>query len=1524
MPKKRLNKKLVIMLTLFAFVMMTILSVLMLRQLQSGDPRRFVDLAEQFESKGEWMQAALFYHKAWERSNDWAYIVAQGDMLLRDGEVRLALQNWQEARVKQPELIKAHINLVETLLELARLHGRIGNWIMVQEAAESMLEVAKAPADQALAHHANGLALVNLASQATENADRGMAQLQEAARLAPRIVEYAIAVASQHMDREEFEEGERLFRELLDQNTAPGSGASAVRRAYARYLAGEQRIAEADRYFREGVTLAEGDPAAYLKGRLAYAEFLAQRWARAVTDQPDEDGHDNRFNQLDAILRECIESDPDAFEPYLQLGVLYNAAKRYQDVVDVCERRLRQGFSRKGLEATRNKLDAFRLMILASDACVAQAVAESAADNRQAREEWLSRAQQYVDDANAEYPNNPRVLSQSGRIKLAQGRDRDALDDFRKADEAYRAYDVLDWGHKLRLAKLHLNLNEPGAAKAVLEEVLPKATARGTTPFWLLYAQTLLASAEGGIRIDEAAAQKIERVLAEVSLRDPDNAEARHLRAALLERLGKPEQAAPLAESSAVRALLEARERAQNGDHEGAITVVRAALEDDPANLRLVGTAVHELLRRERTDEASTIVDRALTADPDSAFLQKLAVLTRSTLSPAERDEALLDIIEAQDDAYQRCWDLIDFHWRQNDFAKALTYFDEAEQHLIDKDTPQARDAAKAQHRALLKAKLFVAAQVNDEDAMAAARDSAARYNVDGAHGKSILGLYHMYRDEADLAIIALTAAVEAQPTDARSLTHLGQCLQGTGRMDEARTYLERAIRMNPNEGLAHKALAADAKRRGNADAYERHLRLCGSLLPGDPWVQDELLLQREQEDPERAIALREAKLADNPDDPANLLRLAILTEKVDQLDKADGYYDRLMELRGDEQNLVATVARYYRRTHRPQRALEAVTRYAESKPPGPQRTDARILVAAHYLAQRDLDLVETTLLNAADEAETFQLCHSLGDFYLRQARRPKEALRWYDRAVELSPQKKPPKFTSVLGARIVCLLDRSINDLELARRYVEDFVTDFPNDPQGLLWESEIHARQGKIETAVESLTRFLAKMPNDPPALFKRAQYYAALGRTTGAIDDLQTLKRVSPTALRMEPRILLAKLYFQAGRNDDWVEELESIVEDAPESVPALEELVAAYINEMRLVEADRVITAQINRARSGFEARWFFLRGRVSLELKNFDKAFQDFHRGADISDFSAESLATVMEAYVRLVRFAEGVEYYEQHAASTNRTPRTLSLYARLLVGADRSREAVDAFREAMSLATTQGGRTIGIVINEVLAAFPEQPAVENAISLLESDVPGGMLARANNRILVRLYRQAGRDDKAVTTLEQLIRTAPDDQESASLHTEMGEVYQLSGKPRDAVEAYEKALEYDPDNWIVLNNIAYVRSDELREYTLALPYAKRAVAIADVPATLDTLGWIYVGLGEYSLAIAELSRSVRLGPGDPLSYYHLGEAYRRNQQFIEAANILRRARDVAEQGQDETLLNRIETALEKVGRRHSTD
>lgn len=94
----------------------------------------------------------------------------------------------------------------------------------------------------------------------------------------------------------------------------------------------------------------------------------------------------------------------------------------------------------------------------------------------------------------------------------------------------------------------------------------------------------------------------------------------------------------------------------------------------------------------------------------------------------------------------------------------------------------------------------------------------------------------------------------------------------------------------------------------------------------------------------------------------------------------------------------------------------------------------------------------------------------------------------------------------------------------------------------------------------------------------------------------------------------------------------------------------------------------------------------------------------------------------------------------------------------------------------------------------------------------------------------------------------------------------GYVLQMTGQVREAIAAYEVALEGLPESDVVLNNLGYSQL-LVGRYDLALPLLRRAIASnAENAQAHMNLGLTYFGLSRYSDAIASWDVAVTLQPG----------------------------------------------------------
>ena len=1020
---KKLNKNMVIGLSLLGFAAMIALSAVMIWMLQKRDPQHYAERAEVYRQKGEWAQAQVFYSKAWLLSSDVEYLIKQGEMFLNQGVVDKALGSWQEAISADPEAREAHVKLLNLRLKLCQLYGQVGNWLALQEAAEGMLETAP---EDALAHYAHGLALFNLRSQHESYITEGLAEMEKAIELDPAAVDYQIDLARCYGDRAALarrdndpaaaagwqqQQGE-LLEGLVERFATPGPDASKVRIEYADYLSRQGESEAAERHYQEAVTLAGDDVEAAVRARRYYGGDLMRQWAAARQAEAGDQVEDPLLARAKEQFETCIEADPEAYEAYLQLAQLYRYSGKYEDARRVCDVRLARGLFRLGIEAPLHRVYTANLMLLASDACLAQA---ERSEDQALRSVLLAQAQQYVDDARTELPDSADVLFKAGTVKWLMGEDREALELLRQADEGYRKRGGVNWQHKVALARAHLRLNEPGAAVKLLEEQESAARQLRATDlaFWTTYAQAL----------SETNQHERAGAIADYVLRlDPENAAARNVKVLALYRQGRDQEVEPVATtegSGRVKLRLEIEQAFNAEDNERALELLNQGLRDNAADASLVTALVRLLLDLDRAEEAQAAVARALALKPDDRQLKSLEVLTRSDLSAEERQQALLALTEEEDDEFQRALQVSVFHYGAKNYEEALEWARRAEEHLVAQDTPAARAATSAQHRALLTRRMLMAALLDNEEERKAVVESATKYDVDGAQGASFLGQYHMYREEPEQAIQAFSLAVERQPTDARSLTYLGKCYESVKRTDDARACYERALEINPNDGLAWKGLAGLAADRNDQKEYDRCLERAKEIMPGDPWVRSALAVEKDQQDPVQALARRQRELQQQEEnltratqqDAArqlppgehsdmwrhaerelvdNLKRIADLYESRRDYDKADEVCTRLRNMRPDDSQLVLDICGYYQRTGRAHKSLALAQEYIDSRESPEARAEAHIVMAVHYIEDNNLTMVESTLLAAADEAETFEVCRSLADFYFRLNDPPK------------------------------------------------------------------------------------------------------------------------------------------------------------------------------------------------------------------------------------------------------------------------------------------------------------------------------------------------------------------------------------------------------------------------------------------------------------------------------------------------------------------------------------------------------
>lgn len=150
-------------------------------------------------------------------------------------------------------------------------------------------------------------------------------------------------------------------------------------------------------------------------------------------------------------------------------------------------------------------------------------------------------------------------------------------------------------------------------------------------------------------------------------------------------------------------------------------------------------------------------------------------------------------------------------------------------------------------------------------------------------------------------------------------------------------------------------------------------------------------------------------------------------------------------------------------------------------------------------------------------------------------------------------------------------------------------------------------------------------------------------------------------------------------------------------------------------------------------------------------------------------------------------------------------------------------------------------------------------------------------------------------------------------DSAEAHYNLGVALDENGLPEEAIIAYLKAIELDPNYWVAYYNLgqSYLRAGELGEaersfksavrlapefaparFMLGIVYGEmrdfeRAIAVtkegleydSDDPKGHFNVGNFYFHLRDYEQAVRWLEQSLELAPDEAKTFYRLGECYR---------------------------------------------
>jgi len=153
------------------------------------------------------------------------------------------------------------------------------------------------------------------------------------------------------------------------------------------------------------------------------------------------------------------------------------------------------------------------------------------------------------------------------------------------------------------------------------------------------------------------------------------------------------------------------------------------------------------------------------------------------------------------------------------------------------------------------------------------------------------------------------------------------------------------------------------------------------------------------------------------------------------------------------------------------------------------------------------------------------------------------------------------------------------------------------------------------------------------------------------------------------------------------------------------------------------------------------------------------------------------------------------------------------------------------------------------------------------------------------------YVWAGKFEMALPYFVETIKWNPN---HGQAFFQIGYCLASIGKRQEAIEPYQKALQLEPQNPIILNNLCGAYGNSGR-YDEAVKSCQEAIQLKpDLAEAYNNLGWSYRQMGRYQDATQACKQAIRLQPDLATAHYNLGNVYAALKRYQEAADSYKQA------------------------------
>jgi tetratricopeptide (TPR) repeat protein len=461
----------------------------------------------------------------------------------------------------------------------------------------------------------------------------------------------------------------------------------------------------------------------------------------------------------------------------------------------------------------------------------------------------------------------------------------------------------------------------------------------------------------------------------------------------------------------------------------------------------------------------------------------------------------------------------------------------------------QAKMLAAMKQQLDAAARAIAAGHLDDAVRLARAAIATAGPDKRSVAGYEMLANALYQKHDVDGAIAALKRALEIDPTHGALYASLGGIAMNAGNRDQARQYLEQALKVTPDLPGAHERLGVLLEQAGDVPGAIREYE-AGLLKTSPDYVGTKVALADLYNRTGRAAeAVRLLEPIVKPETSRSVPALMVLGAayvNTKQLNKALPLLSMAQQLDRDDVRTGLALGAAQRMAGLNSASLDRLQQVVKA---APNSATARYELGLTYVALADYPAAREQLTLAAKiDDKSIPIVAMLGEVMLLQGK-PDDAIPLFQDLVKRDGVGQGVYF----GLATAYMAVQRPADAEAALR---NAVARFPTDPVGYARLGSLLAQQGSYEAALKTLGEGNKIAPDDPPLLSDTALVQAQLGHPDDAIAVARHLVRVDPKGVGS--RFLLANLLEANGGEKEAITIYRTILADAPDHADALNNL------------------------------------------------------------------------------------------------------------------------------------------------------------------------------------------------------------------------------------------------------------------------------------------------------------------------------------------------------------------------------